>query len=149
MDNLIRVVVTAVIPYENGFLFVKTKKDNKYGLPGGKVNPFEDLRIAIPREVAEETGLEIVLKHIIGFYYNKSARGHPIFNTAYFGIIVEGKPEITEKNKIEEIRFFSLKEIRKLYRKGKLRNIGSLKAVEDHLQGKKYSLNTIDYFLEQ
>ena len=147
-DNLIRVVVTAVVPYENGFLFVKAKKDGKWGLPGGHVKPFENPERAIPREIREETGLEVVVKNVIGIYSNKSSREHHISNTIYFALVKGGEINITKKDEILEIRALTLTEIRDLYDNKELRSIGSLLGVEDYLKGRKYPLEIIKHDLE-
>jgi len=149
VNNSIRVVASVIIPYSDKFIFVKTKKDGKWGIPGGRVEPFEDIRIAAPREVSEEVGLEVVLENLIALQYHRSERQHPIFNTTYSSRIIEGIPRIMEPDKIEEMEFFSLKEIREIYRKGGLRaGIVGLRAVENYLTGIKYPLNIIEYFIE-
>jgi len=89
-DNYIRVVTSVIVPYEEKFVYVKSRKDGKYGLPGGKVESFENIEVAAPREVEEETGLVIILKNLIGLFYNRSERGNPILNTIYSSKIIEG-----------------------------------------------------------
>ncbi len=150
IDNRIRVVASVIIPYSEKFIYVKTKKDGKWGLPGGSVEPFEDIKIAAPREVSEEIGLEVVLKNIIAVQYHRSERQHPILNTTYSSKIIEGIPRIMEPDKIEAMEFLSLKEIREFYQEGKLRSgIITLRAIENYLAGAEYPLNMIEYFIEK
>jgi 8-oxo-dGTP diphosphatase len=149
IDNRIRVVASVIVPYSGKFICVKTKKDGKWGLPGGSVEPFEDIRIAAPREVSEEVGIEVVLENIVAIQYHRSERQHPILNTTYSSKIIEGIPKIMEPDKIEGMEFLSLKEIRKFYQEGKLRSkIVTLRAVENYLTGVKYPLGIIEYFIE-
>lgn len=148
-DNIIKVVTSVIVPYEEGYIFVKTRKDRKYGLPGGKVNPFEDIRVAAPREVEEETGLVVVLTNLIGLFYHRSERDNPIFNTVYSSKVIEGTPKIIMPNEIEDIKTLSLKEIREFYKEGKLRaGIVSLMPVEEYLREKTLPLSTIRYLIE-
>lgn len=51
-------VVLALIPYEAGILATSRRDNfNQWGLPGGKVEPFESLELALIRELREETGI--------------------------------------------------------------------------------------------
>ena len=148
-DNHIMVVTSVIVPYEEKFVYVKSRKDGKYGLPGGKVEPFEDIRIAAPREVEEETGLVIVLENLIGLFYNRSERGNPILNTVYSSKVIEGIPRIIRPDEIEEIVCLSLGEIREFYREKKLRSgVANLMPVEEYLRGKSLPLSTIKYLIE-
>ncbi|AHK72243.1 hypothetical protein AD931_00965 [Gluconobacter oxydans] len=57
-----RVGCGAVLLRENSLLLVYRKRDperDHWGLPGGKVDPFETLQQAVRREILEETGLQI------------------------------------------------------------------------------------------
>jgi len=146
-DNFIRVVTSVIIHHDEKFVLVKTRKDGKYGLPGGKVNPFEDFRVAAPREVEEETGLVVVLQNLIGLFYNKSERNNPILNVVYSSKVIEGNPKIIRPDEIEDIRSLSLGEIRELHRERKLRS-GVMMAVEEYLRGKSLPLSTIRYLIE-
>ena len=148
-DNFIKVVTSVIFPHEGGFVYVKTETDGKYGLPGGKVDPFEDIRVAAPREVEEETGLVVVLQNLIGLFYHRSERDNPILNTVYSSKVIEGTPKIIRPDEIEGIKTFSLGEIRELHREGKLRaGIANLMPVEEYLRGKTFPLSIIRYLIE-
>ncbi|KXU99207.1 hypothetical protein AD929_15495 [Gluconobacter potus] len=61
-DTLPRAGCGAVLLRENCLLLVYRKRDperDHWGLPGGKVEPFETLQQAVRREILEETGLQI------------------------------------------------------------------------------------------
>ena len=150
IQNKIKAVVSVVIPYEKGYIYVKTAKDGKLGLPGGKIDPFEDVEVAAPREVSEEIGAEIVIKNFIGSYFFKSDRGSSVINLVYSGEIVEGKPHIVNINEIKEIKSLKLSEIRALYKKGKIRaGAANIRPVEKYLQGNNLPLNTVECLFER
>jgi len=144
-DNQIKIVASVVLPYKEGFIYVKTAKDGKLGLPGGKIDSFEDIEVAAPREVSEEIGAEIVLERLLGFWNFESDRGSSVINVIYSGKIVEGKPHIVRPKEIKEIKSFKLSEIRFLYSKGKIRSgLANVRPVEKYLQGVNFPLNAIE-----
>lgn len=64
----IRPGVAAVI-FEDGRVLLQRRDDSgRWGLPGGAVDPGESVRVAIIREVREETGLEVEPVRLIGVY---------------------------------------------------------------------------------
>lgn len=64
----IRPGVAAVIITADGILLQRRDDNGKWGLPGGGVEPGESVRVAIVREVREETGLEVEPLRLIGVY---------------------------------------------------------------------------------
>lgn len=59
----------------------------KWDLPGGKIEPCESFDIALLREVSEETGLDIILKHVAGTAQSELANVRVIY------LIMEGSHE--------------------------------------------------------
>ncbi|MFN4220349.1 MAG: NUDIX domain-containing protein, partial [bacterium] len=60
----ILVTVGGLVKYKDFYLFVKTTKwKGKWGIPGGKVKPGENLLVALIREIKEETNLEVNKKN--------------------------------------------------------------------------------------
>ena len=138
----IKVVASGIIPYGNGFIYVSD--GGKWGLPGGRVELFEDMNLAAQREISEEIGAEAVVKHLVGIYVNKSDRGNHILNAVYYAEIAEGNPHIINPDEIAAIQPFSLSQVRELYKKGQIRSgVGSLLPLEDYLRGKKFPLDAI------
>ena len=71
-------VVNAIIKRSNKFLIIKRSKDSeihpgKWTFPGGKVEEGETLLVALKREVAEETDLDIDnnMTYISDYIYNR------------------------------------------------------------------------------
>lgn len=60
-----------VVDKNNRVLLGRRKKEPNFGrwvLPGGKVEPFESIEDAVRREVAEETGLHVVVTGQVGTF---------------------------------------------------------------------------------
>jgi 8-oxo-dGTP diphosphatase len=93
-------VVAGVIRREDGRLLITQRlaEDTLGGyweFPGGKVEPGEDLKTAIQRELKEEVGLEteigLVIHHIVHPYPDRDVRLH------FFAVrIVAGEPQKLE-----------------------------------------------------
>ncbi len=52
----------------DGVLLQRRDDNGKWGLPGGGVEPGESVRVAVIREVREETGLDVEPLRLIGVY---------------------------------------------------------------------------------
>ncbi len=142
--DYIKTVASIVLPYQNKFVYVKTAKDNKWGLPGGKLDLFEDVNLGLAREVKQETNLEIVLEYFLGVWDFKSERGSSVSNRVFSGKIVEGQMERINKNEILEVKTLSLSELRELYRQGEIRaGRANLEPVEEFLRGTRYPINLV------
>ena len=113
--------VSVMVPLDNGYLMVK--ESGLWCPPGGKIEPTDKtIMSAAMREAKEETGLIVSLEGFIGNYAFTSRNGNQI-DCAVFraarNFIGELKPQ--EKD-IEEVRFFSLDEIRRLNQSDLLRS---------------------------
>lgn len=143
-QNNIKVVTSAVIPYEKKFVYVQTVKDGLWGLPAGKLNLFEDIHTGLAREVSEETNLQTVIKGFLGVWDFRSERGSSVTNRVFYSKIYEGEIKILNPEEIRDIRTFSLKEIRELYHDGRIRaGRANLEPVESFIRGEIYPLSLI------
>lgn len=143
---VLKVVASMILPVDgNKYILLKTSKDNKWGFPGGSVDPFEDFAVAATREVREEIGVEAVADKLIGAYCTKTSRGNGVLNFVYLGTIMEGRPEILEPEKITDVKYASLKQIRDFYWEGDLRSPATIRSLEDHLVGRHIDFNTIRF----
>ncbi len=70
--------VHAVISDDEGRLLLlrQTYGDNRWGLPGGGVDPGETVHQAIVRECSEELGCEVEARCLTGIYYHAEFESH-------------------------------------------------------------------------
>lgn len=69
-NGIIRAGCSAVIfdQQREKILLTKREDNNQWCLPGGGMEPGESASEACIREVEEETGLQVAIKHLIGIY---------------------------------------------------------------------------------
>ncbi|OTO09204.1 hypothetical protein A5882_003534 [Enterococcus sp. 4E1_DIV0656] len=83
---------------------------NMLALPGGFVNPYENLQRAAARELKEETGLESLNSQLVGVYGDKGRdpRGWTI--SIAFSTVVEDFPEVIAMDDASEAFWYKLKD---------------------------------------
>ncbi|MCH7568781.1 MAG: NUDIX domain-containing protein [Nanoarchaeota archaeon] len=128
---------------KNKFFFVLNKIDEKWSLPTGKINPFEHPSDGAVREVLEEIGFTVVVKQLVGIWPFTSPKGNSIINIVYSGEVIEGIPKVDSKESISKIDIFSLREVRDLHKKGKLRGSASLRFLEEYCAGRVWPVDQI------
>jgi ADP-ribose pyrophosphatase YjhB (NUDIX family) len=92
-------------------LLVKRGRDPGRGLwavPGGKVGPGEPLRDAARREVAEETGLDVVVEEVI-WVGEVIEDGYHIVLIDFSGVLVGG--ELVAADDADEARWVALDDV--------------------------------------
>lgn len=124
---------TTIIPrLPDGRIVLVRRRDNGlWGLPGGLVDWGEDIPTTVRRELAEETGLEVVkISRLLGVYSapDRDPRIHSICITVEAE--VTGKMQVRDTKEISEVRAFELPELPE----GKLSHDHN-RQLEDYLNG--------------
>jgi ADP-ribose pyrophosphatase YjhB (NUDIX family) len=113
--NLPRVGCGAAVLKGGKLLLVRRKRAPEaghWGLPGGKVDPFETVPAAVAREIAEELGIRIfpeVLLCVVD-QIDRECREHwiaPVYLIDRF----EGDPALREPEALAEIGWFPLNDM--------------------------------------
>ena len=117
--NSIVPAASAVIIQDNEILLQKRADNDLWSLPGGKMEPGEDIEHTIIREVLEETGYNVVVNKLIGVYTNPNCiiaysdgEVRQQFSLCFQCSIVSGEMRISSESK--EVQFFKLNEIENL-----------------------------------
>jgi 8-oxo-dGTP diphosphatase len=108
--------VDGVIIKDHMIVLIKRSKspfEGQYALPGGFVEYGETVESALIREIAEETGLEVKIKSLIGVYSdpNRDPRGH-VVSLAFKAQITGG--ELSSGSDAREVRLFDVRHLPQL-----------------------------------
>ena len=100
---------TSIIPIlpDGRIVLIRRRDNGKWALPGGMVDWGEDIPTAVRRELAEETGLELVkIRRLVGVYSapNRDPRIHSI--CVVVEAEVQGKMEVQDTLEVIEIEAF-------------------------------------------
>jgi ADP-ribose pyrophosphatase YjhB (NUDIX family) len=96
----------------------KSGKDDRWEMPGGKVNNGVPLEEMAKKEASQELGIDVEIQGIFGDYETRSPEGDFLCRT-YFAEIIEGHPTIKEE-KHDEVDYFDYNSLLKLESKGVL-----------------------------
>jgi 8-oxo-dGTP diphosphatase len=101
---------TSIIPVlPNGqIVLIKRRDTGRWGLPGGMVNWREDLNTSVERELAEETGLDLVkVTRLVGVY--SAPDRDPRFHSICIVVEVEAKGtlQIQDTLEITDVKAFA------------------------------------------
>ena len=143
-----KLTVSAIIAYRKEYLSLMTIKDEKWGLPAGGVEPGENLEKALRREMREEIGTDVVIRHVVGIYYFKSDHGNAILNVVY-AALPRREPRIIHPQEVKSLAWLTLPEWKQYARAKRVRAPrAQLKAIEDYRKGRQLSREAItDLFL--
>ncbi len=100
---------TAVIPIlpDGRIVLIRRRDNGRWGLPGGMVDWGEDVPTTVRRELAEETGLNLVkIRRLVGVYSgaDRDPRLHSI--CIVVAAEVEGKMQVQDTLEISEVEAF-------------------------------------------
>ncbi|MCB8879544.1 NUDIX domain-containing protein [Acidisoma cellulosilytica] len=101
---------------KDGFLLLvqrrRAPEAGSWGLPGGKVDPFERVEDAVAREIAEELGIRIEARHLLCIVnqIDEAAGEHwvaPVYRVDRF----EGEPRLMEPEALAGLGWFALDDL--------------------------------------
>jgi len=113
MEEPVLASATGVVVDKDKILVIELSYKKGLALPGGLVKPGETFEEAVVREVAEETGLEVRVKRLIGVF--PDYENFPTVNLAYECDHINGKlkssregnPKWIEINKAKKLLSFN------------------------------------------
>jgi 8-oxo-dGTP diphosphatase len=114
MPDRPRVAVGAIVVRDGALLMVRRAKDPARGLwtvPGGHLEHGEHLADAVRREVAEETGLEVEVRDLMGIF---EVVGDPHFVILDFVALAGGDSSPRPGDDVSEVRWVPLADVARL-----------------------------------
>ncbi|MGE5657869.1 MAG: NUDIX domain-containing protein [Actinomycetota bacterium] len=101
---------TSIIPIlpDGKIVLIRRRDNGRWALPGGMVDWGEDIPTTVKRELAEETGLELVeIRRLVGVYSapDRDPRLHSI--CVVVEAQVQGKIQIQDTLEVSEVQAFS------------------------------------------
>lgn len=108
-DDQFRLSVHAVFTDNEGrVLQLKSTYDgNRWGLPGGALEPAETIHEALLRECREELGVDINILYMSGMYFHKAYNSH----ACIFRCEMKNNSELKLSSEHSEYRYFTLEEL--------------------------------------
>lgn len=108
-DLLFQPAVSAIIFNDAGHVLLQRRSDNgQWSIPGGMIEPGEDVADAVIREVYEETSLTVTPERIIGVWGGAdhlitypNGDQTAIISTTFLCRIVSGEPRINDDESLE------------------------------------------------
>jgi ADP-ribose pyrophosphatase YjhB (NUDIX family) len=103
------VLGTSIIPIlpDGQIVLIRRRDNGKWGLPGGMVNWGQDIATTVQRELAEETGLELLkIRRLVGIYSapDRDPRVHSV--CIVIEADVHGTMQVQDTLEIIEVRAF-------------------------------------------
>lgn len=91
-----------------------TDKRVQWEIPGGKIEPGEDARATAARELKEELGIEVEVRHQLGEKHFED-EGRIMHYTWFAANIVDGQPTIMEPQVHDQIAYYSVDELKAMH----------------------------------
>lgn len=113
-DDRFRLSVHAVFTDDTGNILQlrSTYDGNRWGLPGGSLEPGETIHEALIRECREELGVNIDILYMSGMYFHKAYDSH----ACIFRCEIQPGGEITLSTEHSDYRYFTLDELSTIQR---------------------------------
>jgi 8-oxo-dGTP diphosphatase len=89
--------VKGIIMKDDKFL-VLTKPNGDFDLPGGRVEPGENLKDSLRREIKEETGLEVEIKESVGRWTFKKKSKLFVMGVTYLCEFLAGQVKLSDEH---------------------------------------------------
>src|ERR671915_1792384 len=108
------VAVGAIVVRDGALLMVRRAREPARGLwtvPGGHLEAGEHLSEAVRREVAEETGLDVEVRDLMGIF---EVVGEPHFVILDFVAVVAGNSPPQPGDDVSDVRWVPLEEVPRL-----------------------------------
>ncbi len=140
-------VVATIIEKDGKFLMIEEISDGRQVInqPAGHVEEHESLVEAALRETLEETGWNVTLTGMTGFYHYRSPHnGITYFRCNFFGTPV-GQASVQLDEGIVRTHWMSHEEIQSAQHR--LRSPLVLRCLEDYLKGQRLPLESVSYLL--
>ncbi len=109
--------MTAVIRAENRFLVARQRDSGRWSLIGGGIEPGEDPRAALTREVREELSVHVDIIRVIGAYGGTALEtvyptGDQVgYVTVAYLCALDTSPLLLDRDEVLEIRWVTLTEL--------------------------------------
>jgi 8-oxo-dGTP diphosphatase len=121
------------------YLLVKESKASargRFNLPAGKPELGETLTAAAVREAQEETGLQVVVDHLVGIYHcPRTSEGFGVVNFVFFSEVVGGILRASTAHPV--VRYFTTDDIAQMVTSRMIRGRHVPGAIADHEVGRR------------
>lgn len=136
--------VACVVEKDGRFLLVEERSNGQTVLnqPAGHLEPGERIIDGARREALEETGWEVDIEALLGFYTFTSSHNHTCYHRFCFAAKpAQHRPELELDACILDTHWLTLEEIRE--KADCLRSPMVLQGIEDYLSGTRYPLELL------
>ena len=143
---MIHIIVSVGIWNEkNQFLMVEEAKPHVkglWGLPSGRLELNETLIDGAKREVMEETGCEVEITGISGFYHYQTDKGM-VARICFNGRLISENKEAILGEDVMSCSWKTKEEIEELIASGKIRSTPAEEIIKQYFKGTNYPLDVL------
>lgn len=149
MNDEAHIIVGALIEKDGKYLLVQELKEKCYmqwNLPLGHLDAGETILDGAIREVKEETGYDVRLTKLVDIQNHYGIGAYTFIKFTYLAEIIGGDPTERWSDEINDVKWFTSKEIRKMSQEGKVRGHSVdavMHSIDTYESGKTLPLNTV------